>query len=120
MTESTQTIPVPVDLLKRLFENTTLTRDVFEGDSVDVRPSGIGALIDIKALVPDPPKVGDVLDADEVRQLPPGAVLTDGDDDVWIRYGVEKVYLASDGVSANRLPVSTFGPYTVIYLRPGD
>lgn len=87
-----QTVTVPVDLLKRLFDNTTLTRDVFAGDSVEVRPSAIGALIDIKALIPTLHKVGDVLTAVQVYDLPVRSTFVDSDDDVYVVTGPREIY----------------------------
>lgn len=117
----TVSIPVPLDLLKELKASYRGSSREIDAPWNEVTTTLDGTAYDrVVALIPTPPKVGDMLDADEVRQLPPGAVLLDADDDVWVRYGVEKVYLAADGASSNRLPVSNFGPYTVIHLGSGD
>lgn len=113
-----QTVPVPVDLLKRLFDNTTLTRDVFAGDSVDVRPSGVGALIDIKALVPETPKVGDTLTAETIAALPRKATIRDADGDVWLVLDDGKVgfvdWIDLDPEAPGNL--LAYGPATLVSL----
>lgn len=122
MTTSAQTVPVPVDLLQRLMDNTTITRDVFHGDSVEVRPSGIGAIIDLKSFIPAPPKVGDTLTADDIKNanLPPRSVLVDDDGDPWITYPDGQVYLAMDGVSEHQPPLGIYGPYTLVHIGVDD
>lgn len=121
-----QTVPVPVDLLKRLFDNTTLTRDVFDGDSVDVRPSGIGAFIDIQALIPVPPKAGDVLtDFGQIADLPDTTVIVDRDGDVYVVGNgaatrvTDRLSLSSevrDRVDLGAFAFSGCGPITVHYV----
>jgi hypothetical protein len=111
-----QTVPIPLDLLKRLFDNTTLNRDIFTGDSVDVRPGGIGALIDIEAFIPSPPKVGDKLTAAQVATLPYNAVVIDGDGDPWAVKREGWIYLAHDGGDSAEAPNDIYEPYTLVYL----
>lgn len=83
----TETVPVPIELLKALFDHTTITRDVFAGASVEVSNSALGVLIDIKSLLPSPPKVGDTLTAEQIADLPDASVMHDDDDDVLVKVG---------------------------------
>lgn len=126
-----QTVPIPLDLLKRLFDNTTLTRDVFAGDSVEVRPSAIGALIDIKALIPTPHKVGDVLTAVQVYDLPVRSTFVDSDDDVYVVtaprqiFRVTNVYgpgfQTTDEMEEADAPYSDFNELRVTFIpKPRD
>lgn len=120
-----QTVSVPVELLQRLFDNTTLTRDVFAGDSVEVRPSAIGALIDIKSFLPEPPKVGDTVTAAQIADLPDSSVLRDNDGDVLVKVGnkVRRVtmdiqYLDTTSWDTERLAglVNAYSPITLVSL----
>lgn len=126
-----QTVPVPLDLLKRLFDNTTLTRDAWEGDSVEVRPSAIGALIDIKALIPTPHKVGDVLTAVQVYDLPVRSTFVDEDDDVYVVTAPREIYRVTnvyevgfkrnDEVYEADAPYSDFNELRVTFIpKPRD
>lgn len=76
-----QTVPVPVTLLKRLRDDRQL-RFVDPGGALyNVYDDAMAPLID---LIPVLPKVGDMITAETIAALPPGSVLRDNIDDVWI------------------------------------
>lgn len=103
MTESAQTVPVPVDLLKRI-------------------ASEYGPISELNALIPTPPKVGDALTAAQAGTLPQNAVVIDAEGDVWVKYYLgTKIYLAMDGTNgAVEAENIDYGPYTLVYLAPRD
>lgn len=69
------TVTVPVSELQRL-------RAWYPSLSGSTPDDPIGVLI---GLIPDPPKVGDVIDsADAAKALPVGTVLRDNTQDVWV------------------------------------
>lgn len=79
MTEAT--VPVPVALLKRLRDDRQLRFVEPGGALYNVYGDAMEPLI---ALIPEPPKVGDVVTAENVQDLPAGTVLRDNTDDIWL------------------------------------
>lgn len=70
----TDTVAVPVDLIKRLKDNYPYT----------VRATQSNPVRDIYALLPDPVKVGEPLTEKQIAALPPRSVVVDEDGDLWI------------------------------------
>lgn len=72
MTITERTVPVPIDLIQAL-------KTVYPGAADD--PDGvIGAIV---ALAPVLPKVGDVVTAETIAELPRKAAIRDADGDIW-------------------------------------
>jgi hypothetical protein len=83
-----QTVAVPVAVLQRL-----------RGSFIEERPmdntitARREAVLEVLDYIPAPPKVGDVLTAGQVADLPPKSVLRDRDGDVWVTTVRGPVYL---------------------------
>jgi len=76
----TDTVSVPVELLQRLKTSYPAT--------AALERTAIHALVN---LIPSPPKVGDVLTAERVYDLPPRSTFVDSDDDVYVVYAPRKI-----------------------------
>lgn len=90
MTTTEKTVAVPVAALERLVKERTLRYYDYAGALYEVRGD---AMADLVALIPDPPKVGDVLTKEQIGTLPPKSVLRDRDGDVWVTTERGPVYL---------------------------
>lgn len=75
MTE--KTVPVPVELLQEL-------KLEYPG-AIEAVPGG--PLSRLVELIPSPPKVGDVLTAEQIAELPDASVMRDEDGDVLVKVG---------------------------------
>lgn len=86
----TDTIPVPVDLLKELkasYRGSSREIDA-PWDEVTTTTTLDGTAYDrVIALIPAPPKVGDVLTAEQIADLPSASVMRDEDGDVLVKVG---------------------------------
>jgi hypothetical protein len=90
MTTTEKTVSVPVELLQAL--DLSISRTAWTTVMPDVPALGeaVKALV---ALIPAPPKVGDVITKDQIGVLPPKSVLRDRDGDVWVITERGPVYL---------------------------
>jgi hypothetical protein len=82
------TVPVPVALLKRLKGERELRFIDNQGALYSVRDDDMAGLL---ALIPAEPKVGDLVNEDNVRDLPVGTVLRDKVGDIWFVAGDKRL-----------------------------
>lgn len=83
------TVSVPVALLKRLKEERDLRFVDRDGALYNVRDAD---MVDLLSLIPDPPEIGDLVNEDNVRDLPVGTVLRDKVGDIWFVSGDKRLY----------------------------
>jgi hypothetical protein len=84
-----QTVPVPVELLKKIRDKFPIASDGAFG--------GGDPLARLAALIPTPPKVGDALTEKQIEALPNRAVVVDQDGDLWVK-GSNTVTLLGYGI----------------------
>lgn len=121
MTDSNQTIPVPLDLLKPLCES-----DPNDGGSFG---TVYLAIQDLRKFIHKPPKVGDQVTFEQIADLPERSVLIDADGDVYVVDSVGDAVRVTDTdggsvrahAAADKAQEGLYGPYTIVHLaEPRD